>query len=301
MVETLLPPASTSLERALSRALSFTALDAEADSPARIRTELPPAFAPFIAAEFFLSGFTNYFDSAEELIHAGLPWLRQRGTAAAVKRALRWIQIEALLDDDVNWLHIDPGTPRAPAKLSDIRNIVNLSIPAHVYFYRMFHRYDIRHAINDHSYHDDCIWDDDSGTWIDGVKISIEEHISIPVIKPESPCTQAITSLMTITVRREYAYWDSWVLDSEMPQDQFGGAGQLMSITAPDRMLATPLARAIGDRALRWVVPRLLTPPQLSITAQRAQIAPQRFYKRTWRGPWVGPWRLSIPFKQSEE
>ncbi|WP_200882997.1 phage tail protein, partial [Cellvibrio mixtus] len=213
MVETLLPPASTSLERALSQALSFPALDAHADAPARIRTELPAAFAPFIAAEFFLSGFTNYFDSAEELIHAGLPWLRQRGTAAAVKRALRWIQIDALLDDDSNWLHIDPGTPRAPAKLADIRNIVNLSIPAHVYFYRLFHRYDIRHAVGDQSHHDNCIWDDDSGAWIDGIKISIEERIAIPAKKTESPCKQSITSVLAITVRREQAYWDSWVLD----------------------------------------------------------------------------------------
>lgn len=301
MVETLLPPASTSLERALSHALSFPALDSLADSPARIRTDLHPEFAPFIAAEFFLSGFTNYFDSAEELIHAGLPWLRQRGTAAAVKRALRWIQIEALLDDDINWLHIDPGTPRAPAKLADISNIVNLSIPAHVYFYRLFHRYDIRHAIADRTHHDNCIWDDDSGAWIDDVKISIEERVAIPATKNESPCKQSITSVMSITVRREQAYWDSWVLDSEMPQDQFGGAGQLMSITAPDRQLPTPQVSAMGETVLRWVVPRLLASPHHSTGESRSQIAPQRFYKRSWRGPWVGPWRLSIPFKQSEE
>lgn len=301
MVETLLPPASTSLERALSHALSFPALEDLADSPARIRTELHPGFAPFIAAEFFLSGFTHYFDSAEELIEAGLPWLRQRGTAAAVKRALRWIQIEAQLDDDINWLHIDPGTPRAPAKLADIRNIVGLSIPAHVYFYRLFHRYDIRHAILDKSHHDNCIWDDDSGAWIDGIKISIEERIAASTVKTESLCTQGIMSLMAITVRREQAYWDSWVLDSEMPQDQFGGAGQLMSITAPDRQLLAPLVRAIGDTALRWETPRFLAQPQYSMGAIRTQIAPQRFYKRSWRGPWVGPWRLSIPFKQSEE
>ncbi|WP_235425808.1 hypothetical protein, partial [Cellvibrio mixtus] len=74
-----------------------------------------------------------------------------------------------------------------------------------------------------------------------------------------------------------------------------------MSITAPDRQLPAPLVRATGDTVLRRVVPRELAPPLHSITAQRAQIAPQRFYKRTWRGPWVGPWRLSIPFKHSEE
>lgn len=300
-VKSLLPPYSTPLERALSRSLHPAELDGLGDAPARIRTDLHPAFAPWIAAEYFLSGFVPYFDDYESLIAAGLPWLRQRGTAAAVKRALNWIQITALLEDDRARLHIDPGTTKAPAQLGDIIHLVNASIPAHVHFYRLYHGWDLRHARADKSRWDDCLLDDDSGLLVDGVKLSFDERVSADLSLPEKTPLAARGHAVCITLHREQAYWDAWVLDSEIARDLFGGVGQLMVTEVEARILGAVDVKWYGSQAERAEVPRDLPAPLYASASTHTAITDYPHYRRTWSGPWAGPWRLTIQSLVSEE
>lgn len=298
----LQPPSSTKLERSLARVMHPPALDIAGESPRHIRTNPTPEFAPFIAAEFFLSSFAKYFSTANELIDAGLPWLRQRGTAAAVKRALLWIHIEGLLEEDGARLHIDPGTHNIFHLLPDIKNLVEKSIPAHVHFYRMYHQWDIRHARLDRSRHDQCQWDDDSGALIDGVKISFGERVAALIYEKNIKLQQGRIDSYASILRRDQAYWDNWVLDSELQLDLFGGIGQLVSVLVDQRIQQPIHYRITGEAKPKpFYVPRNHAPVRYGIGEERHGITPPRFYHRTWQGPWSGPWRLRINFKLHEE
>lgn len=299
---TLQPPSSTKLERSLSRVAHPPALDIAGESPRYIRTSPTPEFAPFIAAEFFLSAFAKYFESANDLIDSGLPWLRQRGTAAAVKRALLWVQIEGLLEEDGARLHIDPGTHNIFHLLPDIKNLVEKSIPAHVHFYRMYHQWDIRHARLDRSRHDASQWDDDSGAVIDGVKISFGQRIAAELPNRQLQLQQGRMDSYASILRRDQAWWDNWVLDSELQLDLFGGIGQLVSVLVGARLSHPVHYRITGEAAPRpFYVPRMREDISHGRSDNHLALTPVRFYHRTWKGPWSGPWRLKIHFNLSEE
>lgn len=299
---TLQPPSSTRLERSLSRVAHPPALDVAGESPRYIRTSPTPEFAPFIAAEFFLSSFAKYFSTANELIDAGLPWLRQRGTAAAVKRALLWVQIEGLLEEDGARLHIDPGTHNIFHLLPDIKNLVEKSIPAHVHFYRMYHQWDIRHARLDRSNHDQCQWDDDSGALINGIKISFGQRITGVLADHRQPITSVRTDACAATIRRDQSWWDSWILDSEIQLDLFGGIGELLSLLVPPKPPLLVSYRITGERKPTPVyVARARQPITCSATEQQAAQLPYRIYKRQWTKHWEGPWRVKINYHMTEE
>nr|WP_276583967.1 phage tail protein [Pseudomonas sp. RIT-PI-AD] len=287
-----MPPNATPLERAVA-AVGLGELEALADLPAGVQIHLPGGFAPVLAAQYFLAQFAGYFDTAEDLLAAGLPWLRERGTGAAVVRALSWIGIATAVEEDGALLHLDPGTPRAPARLDDIRRLLDASIPAHVRFYRLFHGYDLRHARLDRSRWDGCLLDDDSGVVIDGLKVSFGERVAAELPAPSREVVPGAAVLQASTLRRDTMYWDSWTLDSTWQVDLFGGVGVLVSAVVPDRDLPAPLfapGRLISDTA-----PRLLPAPSPAAAETRFTLAPSRYPARGWKGPWRGPWRLVIP------
>ena len=111
---TILPTGSTALERAVDQ--SAPRWDTLAAAAHPLDGRHPEPFKPWLAAEWALAEFARYFDSTDELIAAALPWLMQRGTAAAVQCALGWLgYTNATVDQDGAWLHIDPGRLVTPA------------------------------------------------------------------------------------------------------------------------------------------------------------------------------------------
>lgn len=298
MNPSLLPPNSTALENAWSR-LGLGELESLAGLPAGVQITLPPGFAPELAAQYFLTQFAEYFATPEALLAAGLPWLRERGTAAGVERALGWIAIDATVEEDGPLLHLDPGTPRAPARLADIRKLLEASIPAHVRFYRLFNGYDIRHARLDRSRWDACLLDDDSGLLIDGLKVSFGERHAALLPAPPRDAIPARTSTRAQLLRRDSMYWDSWVTDSTWEMDLFGGVGALHSTLLPDRDLSLPTL--LPGQLHQGIAPRDLPAPHTSATSERSAAAPQRYPRRTWSGPWSGPWRQPIYSKHTTE
>ena len=298
MSTSLLPPNSTELEHAWSR-LGLGELEALADLPAGVHVTLPPGFAPVLAAQYFLAQFAEYFDTPEQLLEAGLPWLRERGTGAGVERALGWIDITATVEEDGPLLHLDPGSPRAPARLDDIRKLIAASIPAHVRFYRLFHGYDVRHARLDRSRWDGSLLDDDSGLIVDGLKLSFGERHAALLPAPPRAAQPSRTYARAQLLRRDSMYWDNWVTDSTWQMDLFGGVGSMHSALLPVRELGSPVL--LLGRVHLGVTLRALPPLQPWATHARNVVTTDRYPRRKWHGPWSGPWRLTIYSKHSTE
>lgn len=227
----LLPPNATLLERAIDTAAPRSLLDTLAGAPASLKSAPHDEIVPWLAAEWFLADFIGYFPDARTLIAAGLPWLKVRGTAAAVKQALIWIGMSATLEEDGARLQIDPGTAAAPTRLADIKHLVGASIPAHVQLYRMYHGYDMRRiGLSGPAALDDGLLSDDSGIWIDGVKLSFGARHGADI-----DATQHIAGLTLTQHAHARAYYEdrprlsAFALDSERVINYGIVAGQLIT------------------------------------------------------------------------
>ena len=294
----LLPPNATPLERALADTAPRALLDTLADAPARLQSELPDALTPWLAAEWFLADFARYFPDAHALIAAGLPWLKVRGTAAAVKQALAWIDLTATLEPDDARLQLDPGTAFASDNLADIRHLVDASIPAHVQLYRLYHIYDLRHVICDRSQLDDAVLDDDSGIWRDGVKLSFGTRTA-RLVDPESPVIPMGMLPAASTSISDDNSWrlDAWPLDTDILLDSVGGQIGTIGATLdlePDAdiwlWVETFMARVMTDVADPDIADRL----DRCAAAMPSEV-------RGWAGAWSGHWREPIPSRLTQE
>lgn len=293
MVSQLLPPSSTRLERALAEAMTDPALDTLAEAPRRLKSALPDAVVPWLAAEWFLADFFRYFTDARALIAAGLPWLRVRGTAAAVKLALAWIGLAAAIEEDGARLQLDPGSVAATAQLAEIKHLVNASIPAHVGFYRMYHGYDLRPLRLDASRLGDALLDDDSGVWRDGVKLSFGTRTAAVLSGADDPLRSSLMRIYSTRVWEDNSWrLDAWSLDSEILIDAASGSVSQQSVALAgdvDGMVAHGYQRAAAVTLAADTGPALSA---MQIALRSATLADPI---RRWTGPWTGPWREAIP------
>ncbi|WP_068634903.1 phage tail protein [Thauera butanivorans] len=295
MGTSLLPPNATEFERKAETALRFDALDDAIDAVGGFKGEVPEQFAAWLAAEWFLADFSRHFPTAAALIAAGLPWLRQRGTTAAVQRALGWIDLDAVLEEDGARLHLDPGTPAAPERLADVRHLVERSIPAHVRFYRLFHGYDIRHLRLDRSRLDDALLDDDSGVVVDGLKLSFGTRAAHAFAEPADAgaIDGAAASIYSVRVFLDDSWrLDAWLLDSEILLDAAGRVIEQYAIVLNPEALGSIVS-------IRWsVVAAVLDEPELTAVHDAAQFEVAHALPtpdvRAWLGPWVGRWRTPV-------
>jgi hypothetical protein len=181
----LLPPNSTDLEKRLCAAFDRDGLGLLADTFRRLKTEPQAAILPWLAAEWQLSGFVKYHPDLPSLIEEGLPWLMERGTAAAVERVLSWLDMTLkTLEEDASRLSFDPGRVILHEELPDVVYLILQSIPAHVDLYRIFHGYDIRPiGLSGPEALDEGFLSDDSGIWVevDGewVKLSFGQNHAV--------------------------------------------------------------------------------------------------------------------------
>lgn len=298
MSYTLLPPNASPFERRVEQATRFEDAGALVPAVTGAKVSVHPAFAPWLTAEWFLSDFARYFDTPAELIEAGLPWLRQRGTAAAVLRALAWIGFAAQLEEDGARLHVDPGTVAAD-RLADLQRLVNPSLPAHVQFYRVFHGYDVRHLRLDRARLDDALLDDDSGVMRDGVKLSFGTRHAAALDDDSPHIAHAYTHTASSVIWDDDSWrLDAWRLDSEVVLDAASGVVTLMSNAVTDDDEPAPAVA-------RWSLTGAAPPADAEQTIGHARTdrisnALPTDYK-PWAGPWTGPWREAIAARYSEE
>ncbi|KQW87375.1 hypothetical protein ASC94_28750 [Massilia sp. Root418] len=294
----LLPPNSTALERALARTAPRAELGALADAPGGLRTRRPAGFAQWQAAEWQLAEFAPYFSSTGALIEQGLPWLRQRGSAASVKRALSWIGYDSTLEQQGPWLQIDPGTAQAQPQLAAIRHLVGQSLPAHARFYRMYHGYDLRPVALDFSRLDAALLDDDSGVYVDGVKLSFGTRAAAAMAPEDPPFSHGSLSTYSTRVWDDNSWrLDAFQLDSEVLVDVVGGmVSQQGYALAPEAEEAAIVSGYDGYINVMPVQDETGTQSRSDGAATAMPIE-----ARTWTGRWAGAWREPIPNRTTFE
>lgn len=301
---TLLPPQSTSLERAIDQ--TFPQWDALADAFTVPSVGEPEQFAPWLAAEYELAQFAPYFPTTAELIEQGLQWLFTRGTAASVVRALGWVGFAgSKVDEDGAYLHINLGRPATAEEMARVAHVVRASLPAHVHFYRVFNPLnDVRRIVLDRTPRlDTAMLDGDSGVMgPDGVKLSFGEHSGATLPAATADALPAISTQQRVGLIRydDMPVLDAWRLDSHVLMGVSGGVMELFRSTT---MAHTPGGGALATAEARAsVAPWVATKPVAAGGAAHVSTAPEPISPpRRWGGPWGGPWRQAFLLIQSEE
>jgi len=309
---TVLPPASTALERAIDQGMPAWDGLAEAMAPTgpRVVDAYPVAFYPWLAAEWGLADFARYFDSLADLLEAGRPWLLERGSAAAVRRVLGWLGFDqVLIEEDGAYLHIDLGRAASPAELSEVARVVRSSIPAHIRFYRVFHSYDLRPITFDGGQAMDVgLLDNDSGVWVStdtgpDLKASFATLQARGVSAwPHGPIEATATPVHALTLPRgDRVELDSWRLDSYVVVDTYSGVGAMFTGTCEAPTPGEP--HGVPGRVHQAEIAWLATAPATSRTdAHAIEISSPMPAPRRWVGPWDSrPWRTSIDSKHTQD
>jgi len=307
---TILPPQTTPLERAVDQAFPFWDWMAVAVSPEFVRQD--PEFTPWLALDWQVAQFAPYFDTAQDLLAAALPWLRLRGTAAAVRMALDWVGWpQVWIDQDEAWLHIDPGRIVSNDDLLPMAHVVRASLPAHVRFYRVYHGWDARPVrLDGHDWLDAGLLDDDSGVFVDvtpyGAPVKVSQGVTRVGTAAAPPLlalalaahTRIFTSVATYTDR---LILDTWVLDSELIMDSSGGNTLLHSALAPAHMRRLPFwlpPAKVLTRLCAWSAPAALQSNMLARLGMAERINDDT---RTWTGGWdSAPWRPFFLSRKTE-
>lgn len=299
----VLPPNATALEKAVDQVVpNWEGLAGAFPAPTHGE---PAAFLPWLAAEWGIAQFDRYFDDVPALIANGLPWLRERGTAASMQRALGWLGYDgAQLDEDGAWLHLDLGRIIGDAELASVAHVVRASLPAHVRFYRVFHGHDLRPLRLDHGPGLDAgMLDNDSGTWIDvspyGEPVKLSQGLPRRTGTEAPPSDGVLTAQLfratTIATYADRMLLDAWTLDSEILIDASLGITEVNATTTGEPAYYAPL-RPIPAQAMAthsaWTAP---APLALASLHPWASTERPHDNTRTWTGRWDStPWRRSF-------
>lgn len=149
----ILPGNASGWERAVADALDPSARLGQAiDAIAGTKIVSPPSsWLPFLVYEYGLGELTPYIPNLYDLIREGIYWQRDRGTPAAISRALGWLGYTATIEEanplrrywNLFQLEID-RVRDAFADLDRIDGVANLSAPERSVFWRGWHGYDVR-------------------------------------------------------------------------------------------------------------------------------------------------------------
>lgn len=309
-VRTILPTGSTELERVIDTTFprGWGALVDRAEPAA---TADSAALLPWVAQQWQVAQFDRYFPDTRALLDAAMPWLRERGSAAAVRRALAWIgYTSVVLEEDGARLHINPGREVTNADLARMAHVVRASIPAHVSFYRVFYSYDLRLLRWDNRpTWDAALWDNHSGAPVDvgdgGPPIigSQGRRTSSQANPPQLTPLRAATHLHHASRMRraDSMRLDVWRWDGATQRTLAMGQWLRTSAVLPAYVRKQPQGTPVEVRSA--VATQALSQP-LAAGRQHtsAQVSTRMAPRRKWRGRWDGhPWRaLSIRSKTTE-
>ena len=299
----ILPPQVTPLERAVDQATPQWGDLADAVEPASVRGNA--AFQPWIAMQWQVAQFAPYFPDLGTLLDNTLPWLRERGNGASVRRALGWLGYDTLalrIEEDGYLLHLDPGRLVSDADLLHIARVVRASIPLHVSFYRVYHGDDVRALRYDGSRYDGALGDNDSGGWVeldgeDPVKVSqAERHTTVsPAPLLSDVLLMALGLRHTAVTSADALTYDAWAYDSEVMRDVSMGSAGITTTEVPQyqRLLPTIMAADGHLSVSAWPAP---DPIAFSGGRAFAQAPIPLDNTRTWRGAWdSATWAIVCP------
>ena len=305
----ILPPNATALERAVDE--TMPAWDSIANAFPDAASGEPPAFAPWLAAEWNLAQFARYFPDLPALIEAGMPWLMERGSAAATLRVLAWVGFpNARLDQRGARLHIDLGRPATAEEIGRIAHVVRATVPAHVQFWRVFNGYDRRPVRLDGAQRlDQGLLDDDSGVWIsvetgEPVKASFGavHRGDAPDTAAGQPLASATAARIAKLTRNDKAVLDCWRLDSRLLANEFGGLGELMRSEAPTYARVPAEGGMPGVIAITETAWPAHQPEAAGTSTAARELPPALPQPKGWAGTWGAQrWRpVFIESKSTE-
>lgn len=173
----LLPINSTPFERTLSEAIDSTPEIGPAIETMRgVKYQRPmiESYAAWVLAQYGLGGISQFFDTIEEAVDAGIPWQRIRGTIAAMESALSWIDYDDIvLEHQTPWrtkwnryqiaMGALPPLPTEVAHLLNAEYLAGISDPVRSVFRRGYHGYDVRALEASRRKWSGSIWSGSSG------------------------------------------------------------------------------------------------------------------------------------------
>lgn len=297
---TILPPSSTRLERVIDTTFPR-------DWPALVEAMQPQAMAsndsvlPWIAQQWQLGRIDRYFSDVRDLIAQGLPWLRERGTPAGVRRALSWLGYAAVtLDEDGAYLHINPGREVSNADIAEMAYAVRATIPLHVSFYRVFYRYDLRMLRWDRRPKwDAAIWDNVSGVPVDvgdGLPvIGSQARFTMSIVEAPrlKPMLSATSMHYASSVRRpDSMRWDVWRWDAAVARRVQGAQYLAYADAATPYQPQQPLSTASTGMAAEVAPSRAEGQPAATSITHASECTSRMPDASKWRGSWgQRPWR----------
>lgn len=242
----LLPPSSTAFEIALSEATDIAPrFDGAIEGMHGIKFTPPPSFLPYLVYEYGLGELTPYVPNLYDLINEGVKWTRQRGTPAALHRALGWLNYSGEVEESPirrtrwNLFQIELGRIRdSEDDLERIEGVADLSTPLRAVFWRGFRGYDIRALEYGQSRWGQTLWGAYSGARIrdDGAKWSFgREYIS------DHEMTEAELTALGVWIEPTGEVEPPW-LDVEWPDiewEAFSGGSRSVIM-----LLGVPVATA---------------------------------------------------------
>lgn len=304
---TILPPNATPLERAFDAAVPQWDALADQAEPAALRQNA--SMLPWMAAHWQISQFDRYFADPRALLENGLPWLRERGSAAAVRRAMGWLGYTSIrIEEEGALLHINPGAEVSLADLRRIAHVVRASTPLHVRFYRLFYRYDRRRLrLDTRPGLDNGLIGRDSGVPvdIDGDTVLASQGQFFGAVAQRPPNShvqhQPATCWAHVVRRHDVMRLDAWRLDGPVrrPLAHQPTISTAHAVPAYQR-LAT---QAEASPMATTTVPPLLGAVQLQPTTTTGVVVPRTLAARGWTGTWdSSPWQESqITTQHTEE
>ena len=307
MVRHILPPQSTSLERAVDETMPAWGHMVDAIEPTSVRAD--PQFQPWLAVQWQVAQFAPYFPTMAALLTEAVPWLMERGNAASLRRALGWLGFHSVvIDEDGAWLHIDVGQPLQADQLAAVAHVVRASLPAHVHFYRVFHGYDLRPIVLDRGPALDAGMLDGYSGVPGGSDLVVSFGERAGYTLPTAPAqggTGAQSHVRVSTSRYDdMPVLDAWRLDSHILAGVSGGVMELFVGTcdAPQPGGGQLLQRRETANAVPWLAP---APIGARLDAQ-AQALPVPVHPAPhWGGHWGqahgGPWDPIFWLISSEE
>ena len=303
---TILPPNASALMRAVDQAVpQWDALPGALRGNTYGHTD---ELAPWLAGEWGLAQFARYFNgNTGQLLQTGVPWLRERGTPAAVRRALGWLGFTGVtIQEDGARLHIDPGQNVTAEQVCSMAHVVRASIPAHVDFYRVFHGLDVRPFVWGRSRWGHAVYQDESGTLVDvdpwGNPISVSQRtVTVHVVPKRQRRAQ---HLHTERVTHKLWRFNTWRWGFARYGHNTALRFHPQAMRVDTHVPAVPARPAPALPAqYQWrdlfghpCPPRPHLAAQAMATTTHALLAPAYLQPATWRGRWdTRTWRKSLP------
>lgn len=308
---TILPPQRTPLELAVDEtAAQWEAIVAQLE-PAAVRGNA--SFQPWLAMQWQVAQFAQYFQSTDALLTAALPWLFERGNAASVRRALTWLGYDraVVIEEDGALLHVDLGRLVKGLELASVAHVVRASIPLHMRFWRVHHGWDLRPIRLDGGPGlDAALLDNDSGEPVDvtpyGLPVKLSQGASTRT-DSDSPGVGLVQAMQLVHMTTVVTYddriiLDAWRLDSELLVDASLGVTLLVSSISNAAVRGVPQVVPRAEVLIADCLWQAAAPAAVQHATTAGQTGRPNDDDRTWQGRWDGtPWRLFFETKTYEE